>query len=212
VALIDIIVLVVVLALVVSRFTGFKLPTDTRDAATRKAELEKMFGRRKVAKEAYGPNEPATEAPQPVKKARALGTRDVAHLAGLEQIRALDAGFDTAAFMDGATAAYSYYYDCYNARDREGIINLCGPQLEEQVLAEWQSNPGAIALEGAPEATLVNARLNGRTAIIELEMRATQRAGKAAPKAVTARWVFARALASPDPNWEVQSITPQADA
>ncbi|MCA3243690.1 MAG: TIM44-like domain-containing protein [Alphaproteobacteria bacterium] len=219
----DLVIIGLVLALVVSRFFNFKLPTDTRDAAARKAEFDQLFGRRKAQREAYQET-PLTEAETdedmaaaaeakaaPRRKA-ALGPRDVAHLEGVEQIKALDPNFDRADFIAGAIAAYGYFYECYNARDQEGIINLCGPQFEQEVLAEWTENPAKIVVESEPKASLQRARLNGRTAVLEVLFTATHRVGKAAPQTVRAVWVFARAVGSPDPNWELQTIQPQADA
>jgi predicted lipid-binding transport protein (Tim44 family) len=226
VVLIEILILAVIAVVVASRFTSFKLPTDKRDAATRKAEMEKLFGRRNGtrprshAREAYAAEpapaeemeEDAPTAPQKSGRKAAPTARDVAHLAGLEQIKALDANFDLPSFMEGATAAYSYYYECYNGRDREGIINLCGPELEQNIIAEWAQAPAAVVVDGEPEPTFKHARLHGRTALIELAFKATHRTGKTAPKVVRSVWVFARAINSTDPNWEVQSIIPAADA
>lgn len=221
VAWLDLLIIGLVLALVVSRFFSFKLPSDTRDAATRKAEFDQLFGRRKASREAYqetlpadddGDEVAATEPTIPARRKAALGPRDVAHLEGLDQIKALDPNFDRADFVSGAIAAYGYFYECYNARDQEGIINLCGPQFEQEVLAEWESNPAKIVVEAEPKATLQTARLNGRTAVLEVLFTATHRVGKAAPQTVRAVWVFARAVGSPDPNWELQTIQPQADA
>lgn len=220
VAWLDLVIIGLVLALVVSRFFSFKLPTDTRDAAARKAEFDQLFGRRKNQREAYQETPPAddevegevTEPVTPTRRKAVLGPRDVAHLEGLEQIKALDPNFDRAEFVGGAIAAYGYFYECYNARDQEGIINLCGPQFEQEVLAEWESNPAKIVVEAEPKATLQGARLNGRTAVLEVLFTATHRVGKAAPQTVRAVWVFARAVGSPDPNWELQTIQPQADA
>ncbi len=234
-AWLDLLIVGVVLAVVVSRFMKFNLPTDTRDAATRKADFERLFGRRKAAREATrdatrdlaepteattpfdeadGLMEPVAEQQAPARGRRkaALAPRDVAHLEGVDQIKALDPGFDHADFLAGSIAAYQYFYECYNARDQEGVINLCGPQFEQEVMAEWEDNPAKILVEAEPKATLLGARLNGRTAILEVAFTATHRVGKAAPRAVRSRWVFARALGSPDPNWELQTIQPQADA
>jgi len=220
VAWLDYIIIFLVLALVVGRVFRFKLPSDSRNKAARKAEYDQLFGRRKPTPAAPSasaePAEPdtaeAAPAPKPSRRKAPLALRDVAHLEGLEQIKALDPNSDLAQFLEGAIAAYSYFYECYNARDQEGIINLCGPQFEQEVLAQWQSNPAKIILEAEPQATVHATRLNGRTAVVEVLFRADHRVGKAAPHAVRALWVFARAVASPDPNWELQTIKPQADA
>ncbi|NBV54680.1 MAG: hypothetical protein EBR79_03095 [Proteobacteria bacterium] len=42
----DVLIALVVLVWVITRFTGFKLPVDLRDKATRTAEYERMFGRK----------------------------------------------------------------------------------------------------------------------------------------------------------------------
>jgi predicted lipid-binding transport protein (Tim44 family) len=220
----ELLVIGLVVVFIVTRLTGFKLPTDTRDAASRKAEMERLFGKKRAssnrAREAYDTPatpehaafEEASEAPVAKPRRAAPTARDVAHLSGLEQLKALDSNFDLPSFMEGAIAAYGYFYDCYNARDNEGIINLCGPALEESVLQDWETNPAAIAIEGEPTPSFKEARIHGRTALVELAFTANHRVGKGAPKATRSVWVFARALNSTDPNWEVQSITPAADA
>lgn len=215
--LIDLLIMALVLGFIITRVLKFKLPRDTRDSATRKAEMERMFGKRRQAREAYQtpatPEEAVAAEASPNKTRRPAPTvRDVAHLSGLEQLKAMDASFDLTAFTEGAIAAYSYFYECYNARDREGIINLCGPALEEEILQDWDTNPAAIVVEGESSPTFKDARLHGRTAMVELAFTATHRVGKGAPKATRSVWVFARALNSADPNWEVQSITPSVDA
>ncbi|MFO0500178.1 MAG: TIM44-like domain-containing protein [Pseudomonadota bacterium] len=220
---IELVVIALVVGFIISRLTGFKLPTDTRDTNTRKAEMERLFGKRRrqgpsrtsQTHEAYETPEGLPErAPEaPVKPRRVAPTaREVAHLPGLEQLKAMDANFDLPNFMEGAIAAYMYFYECYNARDREGIINLCGPALEETVLQDWETNPAALQVEGEPQPTFKDARLHGRTALVEIAFTATHRTGKGAPKPTRSVWLFARALNSTDPNWEVQSITPAADA
>jgi hypothetical protein len=59
---------------------------------------------------------------------------------------------------------------------------------------------------------ILHARVNGKTAVLEVEIPATVRVGKAGPRVVRDRWVLARALGGDDPNWELQSLSRGQDA
>lgn len=221
--MLDILIIVLVGVVVASRFFKFKLPDDTRDKAARKADYERLF---KQPKAATRPEEPATadeeqgddEAqmakPLPkARKAKVLSAKDVANLPGLAQVQALDPTFDPAVFAEGTAAAYRYFQECYAAKDVEGLDNLCGPALLAQLEGELNSEefrPAKVDEVGVP--VIMSARVNGKTAVLEVEIPATVRVGKAGPRAVRDRWVLARALGGDDPNWELQSLNRGQDA
>lgn len=222
--MLDILILLLVGVVVASRFFKFKLPDDTRDKAARKADFERLF---KQPKAVARPNEAATaddeqgdeegaDAVKPLPKARkakALSAKDVADLPGLAQVQALDPTFDPAVFAEGTAAAYRYFQECYAAKDVEGLDNLCGPALLAQLEGELNSEeyrPAKVDEVGVP--VIISARVNGKTAVLEVEIPATVRVGKAGPRAVRDRWVLARALGGDDPNWELQSLSRGQDA
>jgi predicted lipid-binding transport protein (Tim44 family) len=222
--MLDILILLLVGAVVASRFFKFKLPDDTRDKAARKADYERLFKRPKtevrqdaapVAEDGPGDDDGAAETkPVPkARKAKPLSAKDVADLPGLAQVQALDPTFDPATFAEGTVAAYKYFQECYAAKDVEGLDNLCGPALLAQLEGELNGEnfrPAKVDEVGVP--VIVSARVNGKTAVVEVEIPATVRVGKAGPRAVRDRWVLARALGGDDPNWELQSLSRGQDA
>ncbi len=216
-ALLDILIVIAVLVIVASRFLGFKLPTDTRDKATRNAELKKLFPPLVPPKERPSTREETADveaAPAAVRarpNSLAKGA-DGKPLNGMAHITAIDNQFNEAKFLSGTRNAYSYFYQCWNGRDEVGMDNLCGPTLLQKITQTWAAEPTTIHLESEVEASILSARVSGRTAIINVRMSALQREENAPPRTVVATWIFARALNAPDPNWELQDILPQADA
>jgi len=219
----DILIFLIVGVVVASRFFKFKLPDDTRDKAVRKADFERLF---KQPKAVARPDEVATADDEPggdegqvakplpkARKAKVLTAKDVADLPGLAQVQALDPAFDPVVFAEGTVAAYRYFQECYAAKDVEGLDNLCGPALLAQLEGELKSEefrPARVDEVGMP--VILHARVNGKTAVLEVEISATVRVGKAGPRVVRDRWVLARALGGDDPNWELQSLSRGQDA
>lgn len=223
-ALIDIIVVVLVLAFVVSRFTGFSLPKDPRKPQERRSDWEQM-------KQKFGqPQPPAEAAPAAVKTSKkpAKAKADLSGLSGLEQIRALDESFDEDTFKQGVESAYRYFYDCWNKLDEEGLDNLCGTALMDKLevqLAEHRKHKTKpqVLVNSIDNVDIAEASVKGRSAVIDVIITATQsedeigvgpvkkRKGGASGPVVhrhQVRWVLARALGSDDPNWELQDIKP----
>lgn len=225
--LIDIIVLALVLAFVVSRFTKFKLPKDPRDTATRRSDLERLRGRPLVRDDE--PNvvdiTPVTESktvgktadkaagqPEAPKAPRKPSLKELQEqakgLSGMAKIKVLEPGFDEAAFLEGAKGAYTYFNTRWNARDEDGLHNLCAPGLFDRLVPElhddktWQP----ITIDEITNATVAGARVHGKTVVMDVDFTAVEREGKGAPVTRTSRWVLARPLASEDPNWELQDI------
>jgi len=204
-ALIDIIILIGVAVFVVTRFTKFKLPKDPRDKAARRADWGRLGAepRRDPAPAAAHPPKPKTVARGAAKD-----------LQGMDKIRALEPAFDEAAFLDGAKAAYRYFYERWNARDRDGLDDLCAPALLARLTARWEdpAEPAQIMVQEVGEARIRGARVHGRTAIVEVEFAAVHREDGHAPRPVASRWTLARPLASDDPNWELEDMTTGMDA
>lgn len=222
-ALIDLIVVVLVLAFVVSRFLGFKLPKDPRKPQERRMDWQEL-------KQKFGPPPPLKNvtpaSPAKASKKPAKAKVDVSGLEGVEKIKALDEGFDETTFKQGVEAAYRYFYDCWNKLDEEGLDNLCGTalmdKLEVQLAAYRKSKTKPQVLVNRIDAIeIADARVKGRSAVIDVLITATQsedevgvtKRSKGNPGPVVHKqevvWVLARALGSDDPNWELQDIRPQ---
>lgn len=229
--LIDGIIVVLVLAFVVSRFLGFKLPKDPRSGKERRMDWEKLRSTfsgedaKDVTPAKSGVKSAAKDVGSRVRPAKAKRV-DVSGLSGVEQIKALDEGFDEQRFKEGTAAAYKYFVECWVAQDEEGLEKLCAPELMNQLRVDmesynerevkpWLADVSVVGVE------VVGARVVGRSAIVEAEVTAKQREGeiaadedapadmKAVPlHEVRVRWVLARPLASDDPNWELQQIEP----
>lgn len=215
--MIDLIVIALVAAIVVSRFTKFRLPKDPRDSAQRRSDLDRLRGKPLVRDDA--PNvvditaqtaarkADERKAPVPAKAA------EVKHLSGLAKIKAMEPGFKDETFLEGAKAAYAYFYQSWNAKDEEALANLCAPGLYDRLISElhsadWQP----VQLDDLRDAEIVNARVHGKTAVIEVQFDSVECEGEASPRQLQRRWVLARPLNSEDPNWELESIRTGADA
>lgn len=212
-ALIDIFILGLVLAFVVSRFFKHDLPSDPRKKGDRRMDWQELTQRMMPVAGDEGDAKPA--------KGRKTKVVDVKGLSGLELLKATDEGFDEQVFKDGVAKAYTYFYQCWNARDIVGLDKLCGPEL----MAQLETSLKDYAKRGAKPEVVVNAvegveiitaNVKAKTAVVESRITATQsegeiKAGKdianqALPKPVAVVWVLARALTSDDPNWELQSM------
>lgn len=223
-ALIDIIVVVLVLAFVVSRFTGFSLPKDPRKPQERRGDWEQL-------KQKFGAPPPQVKDITPVTAVKAPKKPvkpkvDVSGLSGIEQVKALDASFSEEGFKQGVEAAYKYFYQCWNNLDEEGLDNLCGTALMDKLtvqLADHKKHKTKpqVLINSIDAVEIADARVKGRSAVIEVLITATQsedeigvakkRKGGATGPVVhqqQVKWVLARALNSDDPNWELQDIKP----
>lgn len=198
--LIDILIIGLVAVWVVTRFTKFKLPKDDRKPEQRSNPGDwRQLGRRALVQD-EAPAAPARAVKKPTPK-----KADLSGLDGLGQIKALDTNFDEARFLEGAVAAYGYFYDRWNARDAEALANLCAPQLMRKLEPELD-DAVPVAVSGTPAAQIAEARVNGRTAVIEVDFSATHSEDGGPKHTVRSRWVLARPLNSDDPNWELQQV------
>ena len=221
--MLDLIIIALVAAIVVSRFTKFKLPKDPRDRAQRKGDLDRL--RRPPTPREDGSNVvditaateaiPATSQAAPASKAKQeRAQREAAkNLTGLAKIKALDTGFDEQAFLDGTRQAYLFFYTCWNAKDEEGLAKLCAPTLHDRLVAEMADRSWRpVQVDEIFEVELKNARVHGKTAVIEVQFDTREREGTMPARALQRRWVLARPLGSDDPNWELEDIHTGADA
>lgn len=214
--LLDVIVLVLVIVAVVSRFTKFKLPKDLRDKHSRRADLDRLRGRpllRDDQPEAVDVTAQAEAVRPPRKPAFKEMQAAAKNLTGMAKIKALEPSFDEAAFLDGAKGAYGYFYTCWNAKDEQGLDDLCAPGLHGRLLNELNDKAYApVEVEYILSAEVLDARVNGRTAIIDVQFVTLEREGNSVARERTSVWVLARPLGSEDPNWELQDIRVRADS
>ncbi len=217
--MIDLIVIALVAAIVVSRFTKFKLPKDPRDAAQRRSDLDRL--RRNPLVRDDAPNNvvditaqtEARKAETDNKPSVQAGREAAKHLSGLAKIKALDSSFREEEFLEGAKAAYTYFYQSWNAKDEEALANLCAPALYDRLVLDlqdrtWQS----VQIDDLRDAEILSARVHGKTAVIDVQFDSVEREGDGTPRTMQRRWVLARPMNSEDPNWELESMSTGADA
>ena len=216
--LIDIIVIVLVAVVIVTRFTKFKLPKDMRDSAARKAAYDQMRKRPPVQPQANiddkNPMVDVTPAKAPPRKPTMKDLQESArHLSGMAKLKVLEPGFDEAVFLGGAKDAYGYFNECWNARDEDGLDNLCAPQLYGRLMTELHDDTvwKPVTVDEIVSADIAEVRVHGKTAIIEVDFEAMEREDGGVAKAVKRRWVLAKPIGSEDPNWELQDIVVRAD-
>lgn len=218
-ALIDLIVLVLVVVIVVTRFTKFKLPTDKRDAQARRSDLDRLR-QRPLMRDDLPEQQPVdmTPAAQATKPARKPSQKEMMaqakNLTGMAKLKALDPGFKEPDFLEGAKAAYGYFYESWNARDEEGLDNLCAPALFGRLMNDMNDDATfmPVVVDEIVDARIGDVKVHGQTAIVSVDFEAEQREGDGPVKVVHSRWVLARPLGSEDPNWELQDIVTRSDA
>ncbi len=218
--MLDLIIIALVAAVVVSRFTKFRLPKDPRNRDARKNDLDRLRGTPPRREEptnvvditASAEATPATPKANKAKLER-MQREAAKNLTGLAKIKALDTGFDEQSFLEGARQAYGYFYTCWNAKDEDGLAKLCAPALHDRLVMEmaddsWQP----VHVDEIYDARLLNARVHGKTAVIEVQFDTQEREGSMPARALQRRWVLARPLGSDDPNWELEDMHTGADA
>jgi predicted lipid-binding transport protein (Tim44 family) len=135
-------------------------------------------------------------------------------LSGVAKLKVMEPGFSEADFLDGARAAYGYFYQSWNARDEEGLDNLCAPTLFGRLMNELHDDAtyAPVEVDEIVDARIGDVRVHGQTAIVSVDFEAVQREGDGVAKTVKSKWVLARPLGSEDPNWELQDIVVRSDA
>lgn len=211
---IDVLVIGLVGLFILSRFTSFRLPKDGRPKAARRTDFTQLFQR-------HIPADPKTDeakvgtapvrnvrAPKEEKKApqvKKVSAKELAGMSGIEKIKALDPAFSEKKFLEGAKTAYGYFHKCWNAKDESGLATFCAPRLVDKVVDNWERKWQKVEVVEVSGITLGEARVNGRTAIVEAVIRSVTKVGSAKKKMVS-HWLLARAMGSDDPNWELQEV------
>lgn len=207
--------IVLVVVFIITRFFSFKLPRDGRSKDVRRADFSKLFQRHIPAdpkadeeERPVGKVAPAQARKVPEKKVppvKKVSAKDLAGMSGLEKIKVMDPAFNEKKFLEGAKKAYGYYHQCWNSKDEEGLEAFCAPRLVDELVGKWDTKWQKIDVVELKEARIGEARINGRTAMVEAVIQAVLKVGNARKKVVST-WLLARALGSDDPNWELQEM------
>lgn len=204
----DFIILLMVAAFIVSRFMGHNLPKeDPKD----KEKLKNIVP---------FPEMTPTEKPKVVQKPM---KKDIQGLSGVAQIQAMDPSFNEKEFLSGATSAYDMYIDAYNERDEEALDALLAPKKLDEVMddieaLEEDGKQRLFVLEKMENVEIIDAKLHGRTAIIDVKYTALQKesvskigtkpsAVRSKAKEISQIWTWARNIDSDDLNWELESTS-----
>jgi predicted lipid-binding transport protein (Tim44 family) len=138
--------------------------------------------------------------------------------AGVRALIAADPAFDVARFLEGAQSAYRMTLEAFWKSDREELQYLASPEvyaefdaaISEREAAGHRLDNRLVAIE---RAVIADARVNGRTAEIEVRFDADIAAvtrdadGHVVAGTMTDAvethdvWTFRRTLGSDDPNW-----------
>lgn len=217
--MIDVIIILLIGGFIVSRFMGFNLP-DAPKQKKKAGQKSRKPTRADILDFPKAPNQSKEVAHTPAKD---TSRKSFNELTGLAAIKATDPEFNEKDFLNGAKFAYNYYYEHYNKMDEESLSNLLSPILLNDTIEEFNAldtkgHTPEIKLAHIDKAVIADARLNGKTMLIDVQFTATQSintrtktnkfvGGKEKPaKTVKSLWTFARPAGSEDPNWDVQSI------
>lgn len=196
----DLIIIVIVGLFVYSRFFSKPLPRDKGKSAKNIREAYDI----KEAVEAESNVTPMKPAP----RRRRVSAEELEKLDGLDRVRAMDPSFDAASFMEGAKSAYGMFYNARANRDMDTLESLVAPRLLDDVLDELESKTAkTISVDGVETAEVVDARINGRTVIVEVKYKAQHKEGGKL-KPVQQVWTWARNVDADDPNWELEMMRP----
>ena len=204
-AFIDILITLGLVLFIATRFLGYKLPKDLTPKNKRKTS-SKTHGARKAQ---------VVPLPNRVEK-------DTGKVPGLAEVKTALPDFREKEFLTGAKKAYKYYYTKRNEGDAEALEPLLVPHLLDAVITEMEEAEAqglnfATDVKSIDTVDLLEGKMNGRTALIQVQFSATQAdnmmdtKGKikgTAKRAKTVKtvWTFARPAGNEDPNWDVTAI------
>jgi predicted lipid-binding transport protein (Tim44 family) len=138
--------------------------------------------------------------------------------AGLTQIGVADPNFTPQGFLDGAKAAFEMVVHGFAKGDRKVLRPLLNDAVFDSFSAAIKAREDAkesreTTLVGVKSAEIIEARMEGRTALVTVKFVSEQinvrrdKDGRAAegdashPAEITDIWTFARNTRSRDPNW-----------
>ena len=166
-------------------------------------------------------------AERPVPNAAPSPDEPVSLAAALDQIKAADPSFDEKYFLQGARGAFQMIVEAFAKGDTATLRPLLSDEVYDnfaRAVRERQSAGETLdtRIERIADADVVEARLDGRTALVTVKFVSEQMnvvrdsAGAVVdgdPNAVVEAvdvWTFARNTRAGDPNWAlVETRTPQ---
>ena len=218
--LIDWLIFIAVAVYAASRFFSHKLPRDERPAAAQPA--------RRQPAEALGalfgvPPDPAAVTVEAPDDAKPMTPGPAAALPAdhpLHVIQAADPQFDASAFLTGAEAAYTWYYQALSANNVEALKDLLGAKLFKTTQHQHQQleknhQRRQVVVNTIKHVTVRAAKLLGKTAVVEVGyevelidvVTALEAPTPTHPVTVcTEVLTWARNLNSDDPNWDLEAI------
>ncbi|HEX2116799.1 MAG TPA: Tim44/TimA family putative adaptor protein [Alphaproteobacteria bacterium] len=147
--------------------------------------------------------------------------------AGLTQIQVADPNFDPQSFVEGARGAFEMIVGAYAQGDTATLRPLLADDVYENFAAAIRSRQQAkqtheTTLVGIKSADIVEARMDGRTALVTVkfvteQINVTRDAAGTVVEGdpqhiatVTDVWTFSRNTRSRDPNWLLVATADQA--
>lgn len=214
-AFIDIIVIILILAFVVTRFLSHNLPEETKEERKKAKEKQKKMGM-------VVPFPDMEDLPKPSKK-KMRTVKSMDELEGIEQVKTIDTDFKEKDFVEGAKYAYNMFYDALNDVDEETLDDLTAPRLFDRYMEKVESlesegKQQRFEVKNIISAEIVDAKVHGQTAIIDVKYKAEHveyvvdseenivEGDDEKIKTVDTVWTWARNVNETDPNWELEDI------
>lgn len=148
---------------------------------------------------------------------------NVEHLEGLDQIKAADRDFKESDFKEGSLAAFKMYHEAVTDDDEDLLEDLLSPKLFDEYLEQAEKLDDAqerVAFKvKAVDMEILDARLSGRTAIIDVKYKAEiaqailsldgqEKQGNLDDfQSIEVIWTWARSIDAEDLNWELESVS-----
>lgn len=190
--LFDLIVLLVLIGFVFTRFFGKKLPKDKK---------------RDQSEVVAFPSKTTVQGGTSARLKSQKRMAEIEKLDGVEKIRAFDPSFNDKAFLAGSVRAYEWLHKAVEEEDDETIENITCPRLTEELLdAMEQGTPPLKPFKAMVDAQIVDCRISGRTAILDVRYDAEHTDDKGKDTKQTVIWTWARNVDEVDPNWELEAI------
>jgi predicted lipid-binding transport protein (Tim44 family) len=190
-SLLDLLVLGVLGVFVYTRFFGTKLPKDKGKAGADILDFPKTTVQGAPLSRAARDAEVSRQRQDQIQSA-----------SGVDKIRLADPSFHELEFVAGAVKAYEMYHQALATADEDTLQDLLSPRLFQKVVDELPDLQGTPAFRQMADASIVDARVNGRTVILDVKYVADHADGSRK----TTVWTWARSLASTDPNWELEDM------
>ncbi len=204
----DLIILIVFVVFIFSRFMSTKLPRDD----------DKDNKRNQSGQVIDLPSRPVVTPLKPQNKG--LSAAELDKLKGADKIRAIDPSFDEKEFISGAKQAYILYWQAVADSDEGTIDALTSPRVFDDIFEkieelEKKDKRLITRVDGFDSVDIIDTRINGKTAIVEVkyvvnqaqvEVKSSSTSTAAKAKKESVVWVLARNVDEADPNWELEDI------